>query len=161
MNLAPDVRLAVEAVHDTEPDTSAMTHEPNALPLLLTISETFTEAERGTSLEARIVHAAVHGWMEGHLSSPGHRLDPANVGEMPEPPFPHPDDPQLGQIVVDASRRFRHGEEPAAVAFAAALGWQAGRASAGECPGCAPKGHDDPVARAMREGRGHVRFALD
>ena len=105
--------------------------ELNALPLLLTISETFTAAEAGVSLEARILHAAVHGWMEGHLSSPGHRFDPGNVGTMPEPPFPDPNDQQLHQIVEETMRRFREGEEPAAAAFAAALGWQAGRATAG------------------------------
>lgn len=137
-----------------------MTLELNALPLLLTISETFTDAERDTSLQERLVHATVHGWMEGHLSSPGHRLDRDNVGDIPESPFPNPDDPQLRHIVDEASRRFRDGEEPAAVAFAAALGWQAGRATAGECPGCAPPGHDDPAAKAMREGRGEIRFAL-
>jgi hypothetical protein len=97
----------------------------------------------------------------GHLSSPGHRLDPDNVGNMPNPPFPHPEDPQLGEIVDETRRRFREGEEPAAVAFAAALGWQAERATAGECPGCAPPGYDDPVASAMREGRGNLRFSLD
>jgi hypothetical protein len=134
--------------------------ELNPLPLLLTISETFTDAERGTSLQDRLVHAAVHGWMEGHLSSPGHRLDRDNVGNIPNAPFPHPDDPQLREIVDEASRRFRVGEEPAAVAFAAALGWQAGRATAGECPGCAPAGFDDPVAKAMREGHGEIRFVL-
>ena len=141
-------------------DTSAVATELNPLPVLLTISETFTDAERDTSLQDRLVHAAVHGWMEGHLSSPGHRLDPDNVSDMPEPPFPHPDDPQLRQILEETSRRFREGEEPAAVAFAAALGWQAGRATAGECPGCAPPGHDDPAAKAMREGRGEIRFEL-
>jgi len=133
----------------------------NALPLLLTISETFTGDERESPFEARVVHAAVHGWMEGHLSSPGHRLDPDHVGEMPEPPFPHPDDPQLGQIIDEVAGRFREGEEPAAVAFAAALGWQAGRATAGECPGCAPPRHDDPKAMAMRKGWGEVRFDVE
>ena len=111
-----------------------MPSERNALPLLLTVSETFTEGERETSFESRVVHAAVHGWMEGHLSSPGHQLDPDHVGEMPEPPFPSQDDPQLKEIVEEDLRRFREAEEAAAVAFAAALGWQAGRATAGECP---------------------------
>lgn len=138
-----------------------MPSEVNPLPLLLIVSETFTDAERGTSFETRAVHAAVHGWMEGHLSSPGHHLDPNNVGEMPEPPFPSQDDPQLKQIVEEVLSRFREGEEPAAVAFAAALGWQAGRATAGECIGCAPEGHDDPAAIAMRQGRGEIRFVLD
>jgi hypothetical protein len=128
---------------------------------LLTISESFTDAERGSSFKARILHATVHGWMEGHLSSPGHRFDRGNVSRMPDPPFPDPKDLPLGQIVEEASRRFREGEEPAAVAFGAALGWQAGRATAGECPGCAPKGFDDPVASAMREGRGEIRFIFD
>jgi hypothetical protein len=137
-----------------------MHREMNALPLLLTISETFTQAEKETALEDRVVHAAVHGWMEGHLSSPGHRLNPANVGQMPQRPFPATDDPQLDQIVEETLSRFREGEEPAAIAFAAALGWQAGRATAGECPGCAPEGHDDPAAMAMREGRGGIRFVL-
>lgn len=131
-----------------------MPSEMNVLPLLVTVSETFTDAERDTSFESRVVHAAVHGWMEGHLSAPGHQFDIENVGEMPEAPFPHPDDPQLREIVDEVLRRFRQGEEPAAVAFAAALGWQAGRATAGECLGCAPEGHDEPVAMAMREGRG-------
>jgi hypothetical protein len=72
----------------SERDTSAVATELNALPLLLTISETFTDAERDTSLQDRLVHAAVHGWMEGHLSSPGHRLDPDNVSDMPEPALP-------------------------------------------------------------------------
>lgn len=136
--------------------------ELNALPLLLTITETFSiPSAHGASLEERIVHAAVHGWMEGHLSAPGHRFDPSHVGGMPDPPFPDPDDPQLQQIVEEARRRFREGEEPAAAAFAAALGWQAGRATSGECPGCAPKGYDDPVARALREGRGKIEFTFD
>jgi hypothetical protein len=138
-----------------------MTAELNALPLLLTVSETFTDSERETPFNARVAHAAVHGWMEGHLSSPGHILDPANVGDMPESPFPRRGDPQLVQIIDETLRRFREGEEPAAVAFAAALGWQAGRATAGECPGCAPMGHDHPSATAMREGRGEIRFYLE
>jgi hypothetical protein len=66
--------------------------------------------------------------MDGrHLSAPGHRLDPDNVGEMPEPPFPGTGDPQLQQIITETLRRFRDGEEPAAVAFAAALGWRGAR----------------------------------
>jgi hypothetical protein len=133
--------------------------DTNALPLLLVISESFTEKPVPT-LGQRIVHAAVHGWMEGHLAAPGHQLDPENVGEMPAAPFPDPHDRRLEQIIKEASERFGDGEEPAAVAYAAALGWRQGPEAGQECPGCAPRGHEDPDARAMRSGAGEVEFRL-
>lgn len=134
--------------------------DTNPLPLLLTISETFAEKSPVPSLQERIVHAAVHGWMEGHLAAPGHRLDPAYAGDMPAAPFPDPHDRRLGQIIKESVERFGDGEEPAAVAFAAALGWKQGREAGQECTGCAPEGHDHPAARAMRSGAGEVEFRL-
>jgi hypothetical protein len=134
--------------------------DTNALPLLLTISESFTEKSPVPSLQGRIVHAAVHGWMEGHLAAPGHQLDPAYVGKMPAAPFPDPHDRRLSQIVKETSERFGDGEEPAAVAFAAALGWKQGLAAGQECPGCAPEGNEHPAARALRSGVGYVEFRL-
>lgn len=102
--------------------------DTNPLPLLLTISETFAEKSPVPSLQERIVHAAVHGWMEGHLAAPGHRLDPAYAGDMPAAPFPDPHDRRLGQIIKESVGRFGDGEEPAAVAFAPrSLGSKGGR----------------------------------
>ena len=130
--------------------------DTNALPLLFTIYEGFTEKSPVPSLQGRIVHAAVHGWMEGHLAAPDHQLDPEYVGEMPSAPFPDPHDRRLEQIIKETSERFSDGEEPAAVSFAAALGWKHGRAAGQECPGCAPQGHDDPFPprNAFRRWRG-------
>jgi len=133
--------------------------DTNALPLLLTIYGSFTEKPVPT-LQQRIVHAAVHGWMEGHLAAPDHQLDPEYVGEMPSAPFPDPHDRRLEQIIKETSERFGDGEEPAAVAFAAALGWKQGRAAGQECPGCALQGHEHPAVRAMRSGEGKVEFRL-
>jgi hypothetical protein len=98
--------------------------------------------------------------MEGHLAAPTHRLEVNRVGSMPEPPFPDPDDPRFDAVVTEAEERFSGGEEPAALAFAAALGWQAGRKAGAECPGCAPEGHDDPVSIALRSGTMEVRFHM-
>jgi hypothetical protein len=136
------------------PEVSSM--DSNPLPLLLTISETFTDEP--DSFRARVVHAAVHGWMEGHLAAPGHHLDPDRVGGMPNPPFPSPEDERMRTVVEEALRRFSEGEEPGAIAFAAALGWQAGRIAGGDCPGCAPESHQDPLALAMRAGTAEIRF---
>jgi hypothetical protein len=133
--------------------------DTNALPLLLTISGSFTE-KPVPPLDELIVHAAVHGWMEGHLAAPNHRLDPTFVGKMPCPPFPDPGDRRLERIINEASERFAEGEEPAAVAFAAALGWKQGRVAGQECLGCAPQGHEHPAAHAMRSGDGKVVFQL-
>ena len=130
--------------------------DSNPLPLLLTISETF--AGEPESFHSRVLHAAVHGWMEGHLAAPGHRFDPDRVGGMPKPPFPDPDDERMPGIIEEALARFSEGEEPGAIAFAAALGWQAGRNAGLDCPGCAPEGHQDPLARAMRAGTAEMRF---
>jgi hypothetical protein len=131
--------------------------DTNAMPLLLTISESFTEKPQ-PSLKERIVHAAVHGWMEGHLAAPNHRIDPTFTGEMPAAPWPDPTDRRLKRIIEEATERFDEGEEPAAVAFAAALGWKQGRAAGQECPGCALEGHDDPFVQAMRSGGVTIEF---
>jgi hypothetical protein len=133
--------------------------DTNALPLLFTITESLTERPV-PSFELRIVHAAVHGWMEGHLGAPDHKLDPRYIGEMPSAPFPDPSDRRLLQIVDETKERFGEGEEPAAVAFAVARAWKQGLAAGQECLGCAPQGHDDPDARAMRSGAGKVEFHL-
>jgi hypothetical protein len=141
-----------------------MTGQPdkNSMPLIVTIVDTLGEKQDARSLGDMIVSAAVHGWMEGHLAAPGHRLDTGNVGEMPESPFPPTDNPQLKTTIQDAYERFEVGEESAAVAYAAALGWQMGRQSGMNCPGCAPKGgFDNPVVEAMRSGRASVRFHIE
>jgi hypothetical protein len=75
-----------------------------------------------------------------------------------EPPFPSPDDEQMPGILEETLERFSEGEEPGAIAFAAALGWQAGRNAGLDCPGCAPESHQDPLARAMRAGTAEMRF---
>jgi hypothetical protein len=133
--------------------------ETNGVPLLVVITETL--AEVGDSpLDALVMHAAVHGWMEGHLSAPGHRLDSENEQTMPNPPFPNPADELLQRIVREALSRFSPGEEPAAITYAAALGWQAGRLTANECPGCSPPGHDHATPRAIRSGQATVEFTV-
>ena len=100
------------------------------------------------------------GW-KATSRRPATTLPPENVGDLPNPPFPFPEDEQLLKIIDETTARFREGEEPAAVAYAAALGWQAGRATAGECSGCAPEGHDNPVARALRGGTGRISFHIE
>ena len=130
--------------------------DTNPLPLLLTISETFSDEPE--PFHSRVLHAAVHGWMEGHLAAPGHQLDPDRVGGMPNPPFPGPDNERMPGILEETLGRFSEGEEPGAIAFAAALGWQAGRNAGLDCPGCAPESHQDPLARSMRTGTAEMRF---
>ena len=50
------------------------------------------------------------------------------------------------------------GEELGAALCAAALGWQAGRQAGLDCPACALENADQPIARAIRAGRGEYRF---
>lgn len=137
-----------------------MAPEPdlNPLPLALTIVEGFTPQPQ--ELVARVAHAAVHGWMEGHLAAPGHRHDPRFTGSMPASPFPDPHDRRVTAIIVETLERFGDGEEPAAVAFAAALGWQQGRSAGAACPGCAVEGWQNPSAQAMRAGTAHLVFQI-
>ena len=56
---------------------------------------------------------------------------------MPVLPFSARDHEQLRAIVADTMDRFADGEEPAAAAYALALGWQAGRREGFDCPGYA------------------------
>lgn len=138
-----------------------MKNQTNALPLLLTISETCIDDSTPPSTVGRIIHAAVHGWMEGHLAAPGHKLDPTNIGEMPDAPFPDPSDRRLKQIIEETETRFAgEKEEAAAVCFAAALGWQAGRQAGMDCPGCATVGWDTVEAKALRGGTAEVLFRM-
>src|SRR3954447_24245650 len=70
--------------------------------------------------------------MEGHLAAPGH-VAGDTTEEMPSPPFPPRDSPELRAIVAEVMRRFVSGEEPAAAACVAALGWRAGRQAGLDC----------------------------
>lgn len=128
---------------------------PNFLPLVLVLLEAHHEAG-STSFEAAVIHAAVHGWMEGHLAAPGHL--PGPPGEMPDPPFPNPADQALQDIVDETHRRFAEDERVGAVAFAVGEGWRAGHQAGKLCTGCAILGADDPLASAMRAGRGSFHY---
>jgi hypothetical protein len=133
--------------------------DTNAAPLLFTISETFDEPDQNMSLEVRVMHAAVHGWFEGHIAAPEHRIDrDAATSAMPAAPFPDPTDRRLTSIVDETLGRFTDGEEPAAVSYAAALGWKTGRHAGQECPGCNPEGHTAAMSQAMRSGEVQIRF---
>ncbi|MGH2948583.1 MAG: hypothetical protein ACRDPC_20390 [Solirubrobacteraceae bacterium] len=134
--------------------------EPNPLPIIQTVFTAMTAADHGP--QAIVLQAAVHGWMEGHLSVPGHETRdlPPHPGEMPSPPFPNPDSPRLKEILDDTRERFADDEAEAAAAYAIALAWQSGRDEGKNCPGCGIELASSPVARAMREGRMHIEFRL-
>ncbi len=129
----------------------------NVLPLLTVLNGVF-EAGTAPTLPEVVLQACVHGWMEGHLAAPGHIVAGGTTEEMPSPPFPPRDSDELRAIVDAVMRRFAPGEEPAAAASAAALGWQAGRQAGLDCPGCALENADQPLARAIRAGAGEYRF---
>lgn len=109
---------------------------------------------------AAILHAAVHGWMEGHVAAPGHELSVGAEDEpMPAPPFPGRHDPQLPEIVERVRSDFAHDELPAAVTAAAAYGWRAGRREGEQCPGCEMATADNELAAAIRAGRVEWRLS--
>src|SRR3954447_22242750 len=95
--------------------------------------------------------------MEGHLAAPGH-VAGDTTEEMPSPPFPPRDSPELRAIVAEVMRRFVSGEEPAAAACVAALGWRAGRQAGLDCPAWALENADQALARASRARTGEYRF---
>ncbi len=130
----------------------------NVMPLLLTIREAFEAKAADLPFTERALSACVHAWMEGHVAAPGHHLDRDRVQGMPHPPFPDPRDERLQRILREVGERFEAGEEPAAIAYAAALGWRAGRQAGLDCPGCAPEGFEHPMSRAMRSGRIDISF---
>jgi hypothetical protein len=129
----------------------------NVLPLMTVLNGVF-EAEAAPTLLEVVLQACVHGWMEGHLAAPGHVVAGGATESMPAPPFPRDDSAELRAIVDEVMRRFADGEEPAAAACAAALGWRAGRQAGLDCPGCALENADQPIARAIRAGAGEYRF---
>jgi hypothetical protein len=129
----------------------------NVMPLMTVLNGVF-EAGAAPTLQEVVLQACVHGWMEGHLAAPGHVVAAGATEDMPAPPFPPRDSDQLRAIVDEVMRRFAAGEEPAAAACAAALGWRAGRQAGLDCPGCALENADQPLARAIRAGAGEYRF---
>ena len=132
----------------------------NVLPLLTVLEAIFSTGEPSDRFEA-VLQAAVHGWMEGHLSAPGHVVSGDTTEEMPAPPYPPRESAALRAILHEVMGRFGSGEEPGAALCAAARGWQAGRQAGLDCPGCALENADQPVARAIRAGRGEYRFHPD
>src|SRR5512134_3208300 len=116
----------------------------NAMPLLTVLNGLFSGAAAPTLFEL-VLGACVHGWMEGHLAAPGHSVAGGAGDDMPAPPFPPRDSAELSAIVAEVMGRFGAGEEPAAAACAAALGWQAGRQAGLDCPGCALENADQPL----------------
>jgi hypothetical protein len=134
--------------------------DENAAPLLTVINGVFASGEAHDRFEV-VLHAAVHGWMEGHVAAPGHRLAAATSDEeMPVPPYPSRDSEALREILAEAMDRFGDDEEPAVALFAAALGWRAGRQEGLDCTGCALIHADQPIARAIRDGTGRYEFHL-
>lgn len=135
--------------------------DTNTTPLLTVILGLFGSGEAHDRFNV-VLHAAVHGWMEGHLAAPGHVVSADTSGrEMPVPPFPERESRELREIVSETMARFRDGEEPAAAMYAAALGWRLGRQQGLDCPGCALALADQPIPRAIRAGQGHYSFQLD
>ena len=135
--------------------------EMNATPLLTVILGLFSSGEAHDRFDV-VLHAAVHGWMEGHLAAPGHRVSgDASGDQMPAPPFPARGSGRLREIVSETMARFGDDEEPAAAMYAAALGWRLGRQEGLDCPGCALALADQPIPRAIRAGRGQYSFQLD
>jgi hypothetical protein len=130
---------------------------PNPM-LILSIWNSQKENEEG---EARILHSAVHAWYEGHIHAH------VEVGEKVEilpprddfpPPFPAHDDDDLWEIVT-ATKGRAFTSLDAALAFAAALAWEAGYRRGKECPGCQAFGNRDAeYSASVRQGR--VRITI-
>lgn len=106
----------------------------------------------------RVVQAAVHAWMEGHLSAPGHPRMSSTDAEFPSPPFPDPHDDRLHAIVDETMERFDPIQIVPAVAYASSLAWIAGETDGADCGGCALPNGDTDVARAVRGGEVAIRF---
>lgn len=129
----------------------------NVLPLIQ--AQLTAQKEQDPLLEC-VLTAAVHGWMEGHLSAPAHdtRQVVSLPGELQSPPFPDPLSSALKTIVDDTYDRFAEDEREAAIAYAAALAWQTGRAEGKTCPGCGLATAKAPLAKALRAGKLEVRY---
>jgi hypothetical protein len=110
--------------------------------------------------DAPVLHAAVHGWYEGHIEgedSSGHAPGlpttfPSN--EMPSPPFPAPGpDSPVREIAAEVNERCGPADLNGRVALAAALGWIGGWAEGRDCPGCTPRGRENvEMAAGLRAG---------
>jgi len=115
----------------------------------------------GTSpvpIRERVMHAAVHAWMEGHLSASGHREVGSTTRSMPSPPFPDTGDERLHEIVDETLDRFDPIQIVPAVAYASALAWVAGEQDGERCDGCSLHNGDTDAARAVRNGEVEIRF---
>lgn len=131
-------------------DPSAPPDRKRTNPLLaLTIFDTARSFRRG-ELDAplAVMHAAVHGWYEGHVEGHAAKGSPSPVKRTadpcPAPPYPGPHDPALKTIIDEAARRFPASAIDGAIAFAAGLGWAAGLKEGGACSGCVTPGQNIP-----------------
>ena len=112
--------------------------------------------------DTKLVHSVAHAWYEGHLHAhveAGQKVEimPRSDDDFP-PPFPARDDPRMWEIVtLTENNDFRSQE--AALAFAAALAWEAGYRRGNDCPGCQAFGTPDP-AYAARVRRGRVKITI-
>jgi Domain of unknown function (DUF1905) len=69
----------------------------SVLPLVTVLNGVFEAEAAPTRLEV-VLHACVHGWMEGHLAAPGHAVSGGASEDMPAPPFPPRESDQLRAI---------------------------------------------------------------
>lgn len=145
--------------------------EPKDPILRLTIETALKRASQ-INPEHAIVHAAAHGWMEGHiLAEEGRRPRPEPVfvatAERPTPPFPSEHSERLIQIVQDELLRHRgqlgEGALSEIVIASAARGWAAGYDEGLSCIGCLPPGGEWGLAvrSLMRKGLLPIPAALD
>ena len=123
---------------------------------------------QGRTLDDAILHAAVHGWYEGHIAGEdgAGRLralpEPAPVeeGATPSPPFPDPNSSLLAGILHKTKELFTSDElAPAAVCHAAGMAYAAGYVEGKRCPGCSFRGRNEVRAADVRAGRFAINLA--
>ncbi len=114
--------------------------------------------------ESRVLHVAVHAWYEGHIHAHlelGKKVEVLPYRSGFPPPFPAPDDEGLWQI-VDATRAKAFTSPDAALAFAAALAWEAGYRRGCDCAGCEAFGSRDAgYCARLRQGRERITIGAE
>jgi hypothetical protein len=132
------------------------------LALLVVVQRALSEAEPGPRRAE--LFAAVHGWYEGHIAAelggrPEDALPKGPPHEMPDPPWPADDEPELATVLRQVDELFEGSDKEGRVFAAAALGWAAGRRAAARCEGCLTQGISlGPLAAELRSGNLRVWF---
>lgn len=140
-------------------------------PLFRVTVETALDRAERFGVEHAIVHAAGHGWMEGHvLAEEGREPRPEPIfvatDEMPTPPFPSHRSDDFAAIFNDELRRYEQqgGEALSEILIAAAArGWAGGYQEGLSCIGCMPPGGEETLAlrSLLRKGLIPIRPELD